>query len=175
MRCSIGIILKGAKMFLGLYYGETVNGSKEFFSRNRIVKDPDNPARKPWWRRWFGNRSERAAARFLRRLGYRILVRNYICPIGELDLVALDGSFVVFVEIRSTASNDLNRPAVSVDAIKQRRLTNLALHFLQKNRLLNYPVRFDVIALSWPAEKKNARMIHYPNAFEATGRFQMHQ
>ena len=47
--------------------------------------------RKPWWRRWFGTRSERAAARFLQRLGYRILARNYTCPHGELDLVALDG------------------------------------------------------------------------------------
>jgi putative endonuclease len=152
-----------------------VIGSKQFFFENRIVSDPENPIRKPWWRRWFGNRSERAAARFLRRLGFRILVRNYVCPIGELDLVALDGSYVVFVEIRSTASNDLIRPAISVDAIKQRRLTNLALHFLQKNRLLNYAVRFDVLALSWPAEKLNPLIIHYPNAFEAAGRFQMHQ
>src|SRR5438270_9977454 len=105
----------------------------------------------PWWRRWFGSRSERAAGRFLRRLGYRILARNYTCPQGELDLVALDGCCVVFVEVRSTETADPVRPAASVDAAKQRRLTDLALHFLQRHRLLDRPARFDVLAVSWPA------------------------
>ena len=45
-------------------------------------------ARKPWWRRWFGTRSERAASRFLKSLGYRIVARNWSCPLGELDLIA---------------------------------------------------------------------------------------
>ena len=45
--------------------------------------------RAPWWRRWLGSRSERAAARFLKKLGYRVLARNWSCPLGELDLVAL--------------------------------------------------------------------------------------
>src|SRR5919201_5078223 len=85
-------------------------------------------SRWPWWRRWFGTRSERAAARYLRGLGYRILARNYRCALGELDLVALDGGCIVFVEVRSTAQADAGRPAESVDAVKQRRLTDLALH-----------------------------------------------
>src|SRR5437660_1673868 len=48
---------------------------------------PDSPAKKPWWRRWFGTRSERAAAHFLRNLGYRLLARNYTCKPGEAELV----------------------------------------------------------------------------------------
>ena len=88
--------------------------------------------------------------RFLRRLGYRILARNYTCPYGELDLVALDGPCIVFVEVRSTETADLERPAASVDAAKQRRLTDLALHFLRQHRLLDRPARFDVLAVSWP-------------------------
>ncbi|HMC64878.1 MAG TPA: YraN family protein, partial [Gemmataceae bacterium] len=67
---------------------------------------PESPARKPWWRRWFGTRSERAAARFLKRLGYRIVSRNYVCAFGELDLVAVDGRCIVFVEVRSTGEGD---------------------------------------------------------------------
>src|SRR6516165_3078652 len=113
-----------------------------------------SPARKPWWRRWFGSRSERAAARYLRRQGCRILTRNYSCPLGELDLVALDGDCVVFVEVRSTGNEDTERPALSVDATKQKRLTALALCFLQQKRLLNYPARFDVLAISWPAGQR---------------------
>ena len=131
-----------------------------------------SPAR-PWWRRWFGTRSERAAARFLKRLGYRVVARNYSCPHGELDLVALDGDCVVFVEVRSTGSDDLGRPAESVNHAKQRRLTDLALYFLQQHRLLNHAARFDVLTLSWPAGRRAPAVIHYPNAFEAVGRFQM--
>src|SRR5437899_2194173 len=90
----------------------------------------------PWLRRWFGTRSERAAARYLRKLGYRILARNFRCTAGEIDLIALDGGCIVFVEVRSTEKADLSRPAASVDAEKQRRLTKLALYYLKQKRLL---------------------------------------
>ncbi len=130
--------------------------------------------RKPWWRRWFGSRSERAAERFLRRLGYRIVARNYSCPHGELDLVAVDGRCVVLVEVRSTETDDLARPAASVDATKQRRLTALALHFLKTHHLLNHAARFDVLTLSWPADRREPVIEHHRSAFEAVGRFQMY-
>jgi putative endonuclease len=129
---------------------------------------------KPWWRRWFGTRSERAAARFLRRLGYRILARNYTCPHGELDLIALDGRCLVFVEVRSTGSGDAERPAASVDHAKQRRLTRLALYYLQQHHLFDCTPRFDVLALSWPEGKREPHIVHYRQAFEAVGRFQMY-
>src|SRR5260370_20311858 len=104
----------------------------------------ESPARQPWWRRWFGTRSERAAARFLKRLGYRILKRNYACPHGEIDLVALDGKCIVFVEVRSTGGADPNRAAPSVDATKQQRFTRLALFFLHPHPLLGNAARFHV-------------------------------
>lgn len=135
---------------------------------------PPSPAKKPWWRRWFGSRSERAAARFLRRLGYRILARNYTCPHGELDLIALEGRCIVFVEVRSTGCDNADRAAASVDDAKQRRLTRLALYYLQEHHLLDYPARFDVLALSWPPERSEPRIDHYRQAFEAIGRFQMY-
>src|SRR5262249_12421930 len=105
------------------------------------MSSSESPARKPWWRRWFGTRSEGAAARFLRRQGFRVLTRNSTCPLGELDLITLDGSCIVFVEVRSTGTEDIRRPAVSVDLAKQRRLTELAVHFLQQRRLLGRPAR----------------------------------
>jgi putative endonuclease len=128
---------------------------------------------KPWWRRWFGNRSERAAWHFVRGLGYRIVARNYSCKLGELDIVALDGDCVVFLEVRSTETQDINRPALSVDSHKQRRLTDLAIHFLQRKKLLNHAGRFDVLAISWPSGAREPKIAHHPNAFEAVGRFQM--
>jgi putative endonuclease len=129
---------------------------------------------KPWWRRWFGTRSERVAARFLKRLGYRTICRNYSCQFGELDLVALDGQCIVFVEVRSTESAGTERPAASVDERKQQRLTRLALHFLQRYRLLDRPARFDVLTVSWPASARKPTIEHHKSAFPAVGRFQMH-
>ena len=133
-----------------------------------------SPARKPWWRRWFGTRSERAAARYLKRQGFRILARNYSCPHGELDLVAVEGRCVVFVEVRSTGGDDPLRPALSVDREKQRRLTDLALYYLRQHRLLDCMARFDVLAISWPPDKREPVIVHYRQAFEAVGRFQMY-
>jgi putative endonuclease len=133
----------------------------------------DASPRLPWWRRWFGTRSERAAARYLRRQGMRVVARNYSCPHGEIDLVAVDGGCVVFVEVRSTGGTDAERPARSVDAAKQRRLTTLALHFLREHRLLGRPARFDVLAISWPPDARAPRVVHYRNAFEAVGHYQM--
>jgi putative endonuclease len=129
--------------------------------------------RKPLWRRWFGTRSERAAQRFLRRLGYRIVRWNYRNELGEIDIIAVDGRCVVFIEVRSTEGRDAVRPAESVDHAKQRRLTHLALRFLKEHRLLDQQARFDVLAISWPVGAKEPTIVHHKNAFEAVGKFQM--
>ncbi len=129
-------------------------------------------ARWPIWRRWFGARAERAAARFLRRRGLRIVTRNLHLPGGELDLVALDGRTIIFVEVRSTEQPECERPTGSVDAAKQRKLTQLATAFLQRHDLLDHPARFDVVAVSWPPNRRDPDIVHYPNAFSPTGRLQ---
>src|SRR5437763_16509219 len=118
-------------LLIRVHLCSSVSNYHEKESRGGPAMPAPSPARKPWWRRWFGSRSERAAARFLRRRGYRVVARNYACPLGELDLVAVDAGCVVFVEVRSTETDDPARPAASVDARKQRRLTDLALHFLR--------------------------------------------
>ena len=129
---------------------------------------------KPFWRRWFGSRSERAAAKFLKTKGLRIVARNFSCPMGELDIIALDGSVIVFVEVRSTEDGDDSGPAASVDFAKQRRLTQLALYFLKKKKLLEHPARFDVLTVSWPPNRKDPQIVHHVNAFEAVGKFQIY-
>jgi putative endonuclease len=134
---------------------------------------PESLTRKPWWRRWFGSRSERAAARFLQKLGYRILARNFSCHLGELDLIALDGDCIVFVEVRSTEQDEPIRPALSINAAKQSRLTELAVYFLQKRNLLGRSARFDVLAVCWPPGRTDPEISHFVSAFEARGRFQM--
>src|SRR2546421_4699641 len=121
-------------------------------------------SRWPWFRRWFGDRSERAALQFLKRLGCRILKRNYLCPGGELDAVALDGRCLVFVEVRSTASADAQRPALSINTEKQRRMTHAALHFLQRHQIRDPRCRFYVLIVCWPPGAPEPRIEYFPNA-----------
>ena len=134
---------------------------------------PTDFRRWPFWKRWFGQRSERTAAKFLRALGYRILAANVSDRRGELDLLALDARTLVVVEVRSTSTADPYRAAASVDHAKQKRLTDATRRFLSRRRLLGTAVRFDVVAIAWPTDRREPTILHIPNAFEATGRFQM--
>jgi putative endonuclease len=121
-----------------------------------------------FWRRLLGARGEREAARWLRRQGFRILVRGYRTPRGEIDLIARDGDTVVFVEVKTRRAGE---PAEAVTPEKQQRLSLAALQFLKRHRLLEARSRFDVVALVWPDTSRAPTVEHIRNAFEATGRF----
>ena len=122
-----------------------------------------------------GRRGEAAAARYLRRRGYKILARSDHLSPGELDLVALDGRTIVFIEVKTRQSADAGHPAEAVDAVKQRRLTRLAVTFLKRHGLLEgYPARFDVIAITWPSGRWRPTIEHFPNAFDAVGKWEFY-
>ena len=123
-----------------------------------------------FWNRLLGDRGERAAARFLRRRGLRVLTRGYRTRLGEIDLIARDGDTLVFVEVKARRQGV---PAEAVTPEKQRRITLAALHFLRKHGLLDVRSRFDVVAIVWPDERGQPQIEHFPNAFEAVGRGQM--
>lgn len=138
--------------------------------------EPGRFARYPWWRRWFGRRSERAAAAYLRKSGFRILAANLDDRLGEIDLLALEGETLVVIEVRSTESDDLLRVMQTVDHVKQKKLTDAVGRYLSRKRLLGkIAVRFDVIALSWPPTAKTPTLEHVREAFPAVGRFRMFQ
>jgi putative endonuclease len=142
---------------------------------NSARTSPEPPAefgRWPFWRRWFGQRSERAAARYLRKLGYRILAANVADREGEIDLLALDGGTLVVVEVRSRSVEDPRVAAETVNYPKQRKLTEAAVRFLSRRRLLGANLRFDVLAIAWPPGAREPTVLHIPHAFQATGRFQ---
>ena len=125
-----------------------------------------------------GQRGEAVAEKFLKRRGYKIIARGERGALGELDLVAVDmqgahGRTVVFVEVKARQSHDAGHPADAVDDQKQRRLTNLALGYLRRHGLLEFPSRFDVIAVTWPQDRQKPDIEHFENAFEAVGEGQM--
>src|ERR1051325_4336086 len=110
--------------------------------------------------RLLGDRGEREAARYLRRQGFRILLRGYRTPRGEIDLIARDGDTVVFIEVKTRREGE---PAEAVTPEKERRLALAALHFLKRHALLDERSRFDVVAVVWPASARVPTIEHIPN------------
>jgi len=139
------------------------------FEEELVTPSPQQP----WWRRWFGRRSERSAEQFLKRKGHRVLTRNWTCPVGEIDLVTRQGETLVFVEVRSTSHDDAESAKLSVGQGKQERLTRLAMAFMKRYRVQNVPARFDVVVLAWPSGAKEPIIEHFENAFPALGRSSM--
>jgi putative endonuclease len=129
-----------------------------------------NPPLRALFGRLLGDRGERAAVALLKRRGMRILRRNYRTKHGEVDVVAREGTAVVFVEVKARRRGD---PTEAVTPEKQRRLTLAALHFLKRYRLLEHRCRFDVVAVLWPDDAGPPTVEHYPDAFEPPGRGQM--
>ena len=126
-----------------------------------------------WFRRLLGNRGEHAAEQYLQARGFRILKRGLRTRRGELDLVALDGRQVVFVEVKTRLDHSAGHPVESVGLDKQRKLTELALAFLKKHGLLESSARFDIVAVTWPDDADQPTIEHFRNAFEPPSRFQM--
>ena len=93
-----------------------------------------------------GSLAEEDALQFLLGSGLNLLERNYRCRFGEIDLIMLDGSELVFVEVRKRKNMDFGGAAQSVSHAKQSRLIKTAKHFLMKYRQVP-PCRFDVIAI----------------------------
>jgi putative endonuclease len=122
-----------------------------------------------WASKPLGRRGEEAAARFLKKLGYVIVARGHRDNIGEIDLVAVDGRTVVFIEVKTRTTHDAGHPADAVDEAKQRRLTRLALSYLKRHDLLECQTRFDVVAVTWPTSRGRPTIEHFKSAFEATG------
>ncbi len=118
----------------------------------------------------FGQRGEAAAASYLRRLGYVIISRSARSRLGEIDIIAVDGRTVVFVEVKTRESHQAGHPAEAITPDKQRRLTRLALGYLKRHGLLEHAARFDVVAITWPSGQRRPVIEHIKNAFEASGR-----
>lgn len=103
-------------------------------------------------RKQLGNYGEDLAAAHLKRLGYRILERNWRCRLGELDIVAEENKTIVFVEVKIRTSLEFGRPELAVANFKQKRIVKIAVSYIQQKKLFNRDLRFDVLAIgpdSW--------------------------
>ncbi len=118
-------------------------------------------------RQILGAEGERAAEKFLKRRRYTIVERNYRCPVGEVDLVALDGRTVVFIEVKTRTGEGWGTPLEAVDRRKQRQVSRAAQYFLAQHRLQDREARFDVVGIWWDGGRIACELVK--NAFELPG------
>ncbi len=113
-----------------------------------------------------GRAGERAAARYLQRRGYRIVARRHRRLRGELDLVAVaPDRTLVFVEVKTRRGDGSMAPGAAVTPQKQRRIAAAALGFVAEHGLKGVPIRFDVVAVSWPLGHRRPVIRHQSSAF----------
>ncbi|MEX0728506.1 MAG: YraN family protein [Planctomycetaceae bacterium] len=124
---------------------------------------------KQWLRKLLGNDGEQYAANFLKKLGYRIIAKQARTHFGEIDLVALDGDVLVFVEVKTRRTNRAGMPEEAVTDAKRNHLTRAALAWLKQHQSLDRRSRFDVISLLWQEDSQPPEIRHLMNAFPPTG------
>jgi putative endonuclease len=123
------------------------------------AKSTENPLPSNSSTRQTGKRGEDCAVRFLKKAGYRIIERNYRCAFGEMDIVALDSGTISFIEVKSRTSNRFGNPEEAVVTKKQKKLSQIALHYLKAKNLDEHRARFDVVAINFSSEDEGVTLI----------------
>ena len=118
-----------------------------------------------WFNRFFGNRGERAAVKYLKKHGFRIIVRNYRNRYGEIDVIALEEDTLVFIEVKTRRSTRTGSPLEAVDEKKQQQIMRTAQAYLSERGLNEQSFRFDVVGLLWPEEANQPEIQHVRHAF----------
>lgn len=113
-----------------------------------------------------GRKGEDAAARYLELRGYEILERNWQCPFGEADIIAMDGSTLVFVEVKTRSGIEYGFPEEAVTKEKRRRYEKISACYLKESDYVDIAFRFDVIGLL-VLDGSRASLKHHINAYGA--------
>jgi putative endonuclease len=112
-----------------------------------------------------GITGEQIATTEMKQKGYQILENNYRCHIGEIDIVASNNEFLVFVEVKTrTEGKTKVDPLISITQKKRRKLKNLGMFYVRQKSIYNKQPRFDVIAIMLLKDKKHT-LQHIENAF----------
>lgn len=113
-----------------------------------------------------GRLYEDKAAEYLEAKGYRILERNFCIPSGEIDIIALDGTILVFTEVKYRKNSRLGSPFEAVTLHKQKKISRTALYYCTCHRYGEGECRFDVIGFYG-----DGSMEHIRNAFDFCSRY----
>ena len=99
-------------------------------------------------KRLLGTQKEQQAAAYLESAGFEILERNYRCRTGEIDLIAKEGGYLVFVEVKYRATGAKGSALEAVDRKKAAQVRRVAGIYLYEKRLSEHtPCRFDAVGI----------------------------
>lgn len=107
-----------------------------------------------------GDWGEWIALRYLLKCRFDIVARNWRINQGEVDLVAYEGEYLVFVEVKTKRRPTRLPPELNIDSAKRNQLEFLAYAFLGRHELTDVPVRFDLIAIESP-DQRSYEIRHY--------------
>lgn len=111
-----------------------------------------------------GKLGETLALKKIKRLGYKKIIRNYRCPLGEVDLIARDKDTLVFIEIKTRKGRSTDYAKEAVNERKKRQISKVALAYMKSNDCPDAKARFDVVAVCIGRGKPEIEVIK--NAFE---------
>ena len=112
-----------------------------------------------------GDKGEAFAVEYYKKLGFNITAQNYSCRGGEIDIIAEDGEYIIFVEVKTRSENSLYSPSEAVDYKKQKRLNVAAMKYLTENETEKQP-QFDVFEV-YTVNERIYKVNRIENAFEA--------
>ncbi len=99
-------------------------------------------------KRSIGSEYENMAVEYLKNHGYKIIERNFYCKQGEIDIIAKNENYLVFVEVKYRRGQDKGHPVDAVNYKKQNRIIKSAKYYMYKNNIKEgQGVRFDVVAI----------------------------
>ena len=131
----------------GLIYEEH-NRTRKHRQTTGAERQKQQPVQRNANKRMIGTCAEERAALFLQARGMQILVRNYRCRQGEIDLIARDGRYLVFVEVKYRSSACCADTLSAVNRAKQRKICRVADYFRFTQKVPDdVPVRYDVIGI----------------------------
>jgi putative endonuclease len=119
--------------------------------------------KKNGYRKRVGREGEDRAVHYVEGKGYTVLERNYRAERGEIDIVALDGDVLVFVEVKTKRHDSYGEPETWVDRRKQAQIGKVAQAYIQQHNIDDRDCRFDVIGIA--GDDQNVEIHHIEDAF----------
>ncbi|KGP63774.1 hypothetical protein EP47_06010 [Legionella norrlandica] len=111
-----------------------------------------------------GKIAEQLALNYLKKNGLQLVMQNYRCRLGEIDLIMREGSFLVFIEVRSRSNISFGGGIASITYEKRKKIIKATSHYMIKYRIENkFPIRFDVVSI----DGKSHKITWLKNAFDA--------
>lgn len=112
-----------------------------------------------------GNYGENLATDYLKSKDYKILNRNFICKLGEIDIIASKNNIIVFIEVKSRFSTKFCMASESIDIRKRFKIIKVANYYLTISKATDFFVRFDSIEINFSKDNSKYEIIHKEDSF----------